>query len=69
MPDPDTFASRLRQRREAKPLTVYDMDESAGLSRQAVHDLESGRREPTLKTARALADALDCTLDDLSPPA
>lgn len=63
----EPFAARLRACREAKPLTVSDLAESAGLSRQAVHDLESGRREPNLKTARALADVLGCSLDDLCP--
>lgn len=62
----DTFAARLRVRREAARLSVPELAAAAGLTRQAVWQLERGEREPTLETARKLAAALACTIDELA---
>lgn len=64
---PDSFAAILRRFREAKNLTVQELAESAGLSRQQVHNLENpapGRPSvPSWPTVQALAEALGVTTD------
>lgn len=66
MKDHVTFSVRLRQLREAVPMTVQELAEAAGLSRQAVYDLEAGKRDPALSTLRVLAVALGVDLNTLA---
>lgn len=58
-----TFAERLKSVREKIGLSQYALAKLAGLSKQAVSNLELGEREPTWATVQALAKALgvDCT--------
>lgn len=60
-----TFAERLKAIRRAKNLTITDLAESAGLSRQTIHNYESGERDPTWAAVMALAYAMGCKTDDL----
>lgn len=63
-----TFAARLRALREEAGLSVADLARLADLNRTYVHNLEAGRREPSLKLATRLAKALGESLavfDDL----
>ena len=66
MPPPE-FPARLKSLREAKSLTVQELAESAGLSRQQVHNLENpapGRPSvPSWPTVQALAEALGVSTD------
>ena len=52
------FASRLTSLRESKSLTIPQLATLAGMSRQAIHLLEAGKRQPSLDTAERLAKAL-----------
>jgi transcriptional regulator with XRE-family HTH domain len=56
------FAERLRHLREKAGLSQYALARQAGLSKQAVSNLEAGNREPTWQTVQLLALALgvDC---------
>ena len=69
----NTFANRLRERREAAGLSQYALAKQSGLSKQALSQLEKGIREPTWQTVQLLAVALgvDCSAfvdPSLQPP-
>jgi transcriptional regulator with XRE-family HTH domain len=62
---PESFAARLRRLRLAAGLSAADLSAAAGLTRQALHKLESGS-VPSLPTAQRLAAALGVPLADLA---
>lgn len=71
---PAAFANRLfdgesplRVYRDLRGLTQAALAEQAGVNRVTVAELETGRKQGSLATLRALADALNVTLDDLAP--
>lgn len=70
---PALFANRLldgesplRVYRDLRGLTQAALAEKAGVNRVTVAELETGRKQGSLATLRALADALNVTLDDLA---
>jgi putative transcriptional regulator len=54
----DWFSGRLRELREASGLTQQELAGRAGLTREGVAQLETGRREPAWRTVVALCQAL-----------
>ncbi len=44
-------------------MTVDELAQAAGLTRQAVHNYESGNRSPTWAAVQKLAEALNVTTD------
>ena len=62
------FGERLRQARLAKGLTQQEMADSIRHDRTTYTKYESGRAEPSLRTAYELAILLDTTLDELLKP-
>jgi transcriptional regulator with XRE-family HTH domain len=65
-----TLAGRLKALRAEAKLSQQALAMRAGLSLSVVCQIEQGRKEdPRVSTARALADALGASLDDLIPPA
>lgn len=61
-----TLASNLRRIRHDRGLSQTALARSAGLWTTHVQALENGRiKKPLLPTIVALADALDCSLDEL----
>lgn len=64
--DVPSFAECVRRHREAQGLTLAEAGERAGMTRQTWHQYESGRRaNPTLAVMRAMALALEVSLQDL----
>jgi transcriptional regulator with XRE-family HTH domain len=57
------FAARLRELREQSGLTQQQLADAAGLTREGVAQLETGRREPAWRTVVALCQALSVTAD------
>lgn len=55
--------------REARGLTQAELAQRIGKHQPNIARLESGRFEPSLRTALALAVALDTTVEDLFGPA
>ena len=55
----------VRDIRERAGLSQADLARRSGLSRQVVSLVESGRITPSVLTALALAEVLDCTVDEL----
>ncbi len=70
---PAAFANRLldgesplRVYRDLRSLTQSALAERAGVNRVTVAEIETGRKQGSLATLRALANALNVTLDDLA---
>ena len=57
------FGEALRVHREKTGLSQEALAHRAGLDRTYVSGIERGRRNPTLRTAQKLADALGSGLD------
>jgi transcriptional regulator with XRE-family HTH domain len=57
------FAVTLARLRESAGLTLQDLGDAAGLSRQRVHQLETGAVKPTWRVVQALATALDVSTE------
>lgn len=55
---PIPFALRLRQLREARGLSQYDLASKSGIRQPTIWRYEAGEREPDLPTLRKLAEAL-----------
>lgn len=58
--------STLRVYRDLRGLTQAALADRAGVSRVTVTEIETGRKQGSVATLRALADALEVTLDDLA---
>lgn len=54
-----TIGSMLRAQREAEELTLAQMGEILGLSRQQLSDIEKGRRAVSIQKAASFAKALE----------
>ncbi|WP_299437324.1 helix-turn-helix transcriptional regulator [uncultured Rhodospira sp.] len=51
--------------REEKGLKQYELARAAGMSASVLNEIEKGKKTPSLTTAKAIAAALDVSLDDL----
>lgn len=58
--------SHVKVWREHRGLTVRALAEKAGVSPSLVSEIETGKKEGSIATLKALARALDLTLDDLA---
>ncbi|QEW23994.1 anaerobic benzoate catabolism transcriptional regulator (plasmid) [Marinibacterium anthonyi] len=56
----------LRVYRDLRGLTQAALAAKAGVNRVTVTEIETGRKQGSVTTLRALASALDVTLDDLA---
>lgn len=56
---------RLRAIRVNRALSVAELAAAAGVSDDTIRRIESGERAPQMRTARALAAALDVRVADL----
>lgn len=66
MKQKQSFAARLRALRTEAGLSAYALAKKAGVSKQTISNLESGRiLSPSWDVAGKLADALNVSLDDL----
>jgi DNA-binding XRE family transcriptional regulator len=60
--------SPLRARRLSMGLTATETAQAARVSRTYLHQLEAGRRRPSIATALRLADVLKCQVESLFCP-
>lgn len=51
--------------RKQKRMTQTELAIAVGVTQPSISDYESGKKRPTIDTAKKLADALGCTVDDL----
>ena len=59
------FNANLKRIRIEKGLTQTQLAEACGVTGQAISNYESGIREPSLKTLKMQANALDVSVDEL----
>ena len=65
----ENVGDRLQKARQAAGLSQPQLAEAAGVPVGTLRNWEQGRRVPLLDTAKRVADALGCTLDELAGPA
>ena len=58
--------SSLRVYRDLRGLTQAELSRNAGIHRVTVAEIESGRKQGSISSLKALADALSVSLDDLA---
>jgi transcriptional regulator with XRE-family HTH domain len=63
--DPVDLGLAVRALRKERRLTQAELAERAGLAYETVSRVETGREPPSLRTAMALADALEEPLDSV----
>lgn len=51
--------------RKKKGMTQEALASAVGVSRPFISQMETGENNPSIKTAQALAAALECTIDEL----
>jgi putative transcriptional regulator len=61
----EEFENRLRERRNAAGLTQVELGRRAGITRQSLIHLESGKFVASTTVALRLARALGCAVEDL----
>lgn len=61
----DIFGRNVRARREKLKMSVIELADAARMSQYTIYGVENGRNGTKLETAKLIAEALDCTVDDL----
>lgn len=56
---------KLKEVRKAAGLYQSELAEKVGVTQKDISRWENGTHEPTLRMAKALADALKCKIDDI----
>ncbi len=57
--------SEIREWRKYRGFSQTSLAKATGLSQAAIAQIENGKRRPTVDTARKIANALNCEIDDL----
>jgi transcriptional regulator with XRE-family HTH domain len=64
-----TFAEKLKELREGAGLTQAALAQKSGLSLGVIRDYEQGKKEPALRSAFKLAEALGVAVEEFKPDA
>ena len=59
------IVNKVKQYRKAARMTQSQLAERAGVSRQTISDIETGKHDPTISVALLLARALGVKVDNL----
>ena len=59
------IVNKVKQYRKAARMTQSQLAERAGVSRQTISDIETGKHDPTITVALLLARALGVKVDNL----
>ena len=62
------IVNKVKQYRKAARMTQSQLAERAGVSRQTISDIETGKHDPTISVALLLARALGVKVDNLFKP-
>jgi putative transcriptional regulator len=57
--------NHIRERRERRGLSQGALAAALGVSRQTVNSIETGRYDPSLPLAFAIARYFDCTIEEV----
>lgn len=58
------IAKRIKDLRELKELSIYDMTVRTGLSHSCILKIENGQRQPNLNTLTKLCEGMDVTIGE-----
>jgi transcriptional regulator with XRE-family HTH domain len=58
------LGDRLRRLRKGKGPSQLELEQLSGVSNTTIQEIERGDGNPTVETLQALADALDCEIED-----
>lgn len=61
-----SFGEKLKALRKAQHLTQEELASRCGIAKQNISRYEKSSRQPSIKTAKTIADALGVTLEDLA---
>ena len=64
-PNSNTGSSPIAQRRIALGMTQQQLAEAVSSTQQTIAQWEQGKRDPRISSLLKLADALNCTVDEL----
>jgi transcriptional regulator with XRE-family HTH domain/mannose-6-phosphate isomerase-like protein (cupin superfamily) len=59
------FGEAVRHRRSGLGLSLGDLADRSGVSKGMLSEIETGKKNPTLRVACAIAGGLDCQISDL----
>lgn len=59
------FGEAVRNRRHALDLSLSDLADGTGVSKAMLSEIETGKKNPTLRIACAIATGLGCQISDL----
>ena len=59
------LSNNVKKIRKLKKLTLKETAKKTGVSHQMISQIETGKKHPSLETLIKIADAFDCSLDDL----
>ncbi|WP_121742638.1 helix-turn-helix transcriptional regulator [Natronorubrum halophilum] len=60
--------TELKVYRAKRDITQEELAKEVGVTRQTINAIETGRYNPSLELAFALAEYFDCTIEDLFSP-
>jgi transcriptional regulator with XRE-family HTH domain len=60
------FGKRVRKLREARDWSLTYLAVHSGLAKTFVHDVETGKKEPCLRTVEVIAKSFDMTVSQLT---
>ncbi|WP_137289940.1 helix-turn-helix transcriptional regulator [Natronorubrum halophilum] len=60
--------TELKVYRAKHDITQEELAKEVGVTRQTINAIETGRYNPSLELAFALAEYFDCTIEDLFSP-
>ncbi len=56
---------KLKEIREKKGISILNLSRKSGISERYLRFIEKGEKTPSLKTAQAIASALNVTIEDI----
>lgn len=59
------FGEAVRHRRSGMGMSLGDLADRTGVSKAMLSEIETGKKNPTLRVACAIAGGLDCQISDL----
>jgi putative transcriptional regulator len=65
---PREMNNKLRELRAARDMTQGDLADALNVSRQTINALETGRYDPSLPLAFAIAKLFSCRIEDIFIP-
>ena len=56
---------KIKEKRKAKNMKIYDLAIKSGISSVELSSIENSKRKPRMTTLKKLSEALECDFDEL----